>query len=264
MGSSEQKSEEKKFSGLRQFNTLMGVIHLAQGLLILALSNNFSLPVTSSFIEFNQATQTLGPVTQTLFTLPIAPMIAIFLFLSAADHFLLSAPGIFPWYIENLRKHINYARWYEYALSSSVMIVVISMFVGVYDIASLIAIFCINACMNLFGLMMELHNQTTEKTNWTAYYFGTFAGLIPWVCITVYLWGAASVATNNIPTFVYFIYLTIAITFFSFAFNMILQYKKVGKWKDYLYGERGYIILSLVAKTALAWQVFAGTLRPPS
>ncbi len=42
--------------------------------------------------------------------------------------------------------------------------------------------------------------------------------------------------------------------------NMVLQYKKVGKWKDYLYGERFYIILSLVAKTALAWQVFSGTM----
>jgi len=41
-----------------------------------------------------------------------------------------------------------------------------------------------------------------------------------------------------------------------------LQYKKVGKWQDYLYGERVYIILSLVAKSLLAWQVFAGTLRP--
>jgi hypothetical protein len=43
---------------------------------------------------------------------------------------------------------------------------------------------------------------------------------------------------------------------------MILQYKRVGKWKDYLYGERVYIILSLVEKSALAWQVFAGTIRP--
>ena len=37
---------------------------------------------------------------------------------------------------------------------------------------------------------------------------------------------------------------------------MVLQYKGVGKWKDYLYGERAYIWLSLLAKTALAWQVF--------
>ena len=37
---------------------------------------------------------------------------------------------------------------------------------------------------------------------------------------------------------------------------MILQYKKGGPWKDYLYGERAYIILSLLAKTTLAWLIF--------
>jgi hypothetical protein len=43
---------------------------------------------------------------------------------------------------------------------------------------------------------------------------------------------------------------------------MYLQYKRIGKWADYLYGERMYIWLSLIAKSLLAWQVFAGTLRP--
>lgn len=43
---------------------------------------------------------------------------------------------------------------------------------------------------------------------------------------------------------------------------MVLQYKKVGPWKNYIYGELVYITLSLVAKSLLAWQVFAGTLRP--
>ena len=42
----------------------------------------------------------------------------------------------------------------------------------------------------------------------------------------------------------------------------LLAAVKVGPWKNYLYGERVYIILSLVAKSLLAWQVFAGTLRP--
>ena len=55
---------------------------------------------------------------------------------------------------------------------------------------------------------------------------------------------------------------TIFVFFNVFAINMVLQYKKVGRWKDYLFGERVYIILSLVAKTALAWQIFAGTLAP--
>ncbi len=233
---------------------------LIEGILILLLSNSFKLPVNSYFLRFDPVTQTLSPQVSTLFYLQIAPLIAIFLFTSVLDHYLLSTPQIFPWYVRNLKQHINKARWYEYAFSSSVMIVIISMLVGIYDIAALLAIGSINACMNLFGLMMELYNQKTQRTNWTAYIFGTFAGLIPWICIAIYL--ARAGQNGQIPTFVYGIFVTIAILFFSFAFNMILQYKKVGKWKDYLYGERVYIILSLVAKTALAWQVFAGTLRP--
>ena len=60
----------------------------------------------------------------------------------------------------------------------------------------------------------------------------------------------------------YAIFVSIFIFFNVFALNMILQYRRTGPWGDYLYGERAYIWLSLVAKSLLAWQVFAGTLRP--
>jgi apolipoprotein N-acyltransferase len=128
-----------------------------------------------------------------------------------------------------------------------------------WDFVSLILLFALNACMNLFGWMMELHNQTTEKTNWTAFIFGCFAGLMPWVGLLIYFFGAGS--TTAIPTFVYVIVISIAFFFNIFALNMVLQYRAKGKYKDYLYGERMYIVLSLVAKSLLAWQVFAGTLR---
>ena len=252
-------NEEKKFKGLRNFNAVMSAIHLVQGLLILALSTSFSLPVMASVLHYNPLTQQLDSQLSTLFTLPIAPLIAIFLFTSAFDHFLLAGPS-YGWYVKNLKEHINKARWYEYAFSSSVMIVIISMLVGIYDVVALLAIFGLNACMNLFGLLMESYNQKREKVAWSPYIFGTFAGLVPWIGISIYLAGAGQY--GNVPSFVYGIFLTIAITFFSFAFNMIMQYRAKGRWADYLFGEKVYIILSLVAKTALAWQVFAGTLRP--
>jgi hypothetical protein len=42
---------------------------------------------------------------------------------------------------------------------------------------------------------------------------------------------------------------------------MVLQYKRVWKWKKYLFGEKAYIILSLLAKSFLAWFIWGGTLR---
>jgi hypothetical protein len=223
------------------------------------LSNSFKLPINTYYLHFNATTQLLTPVENTIYQLRVGLLVALFLLISTIDHLLVASPLANRWYVRNLKKHVNYARWYDYALSSSVMIVAIALLSGVYDIAALIPLFCINATMNLFGLMMELHNQKTEKTNWTAFIFGSFAGVIPWIVIFMYFIGATQGST--VPTFIYYILGSLTFFFLLFPLNMFLQYKKVWRWKDYLYGEYGYIVLSIVAKTALAWQVFAGTLR---
>jgi hypothetical protein len=51
------------------------------------------------------------------------------------------------------------------------------------------------------------------------------------------------------------------VLFASFALNMALQYRQVGPWRDYLVGERTYIVLSIVAKSLLAWLIFGNVLR---
>jgi hypothetical protein len=252
---------EPQFKRLRFYNLFMGFLHLAQAVVIIALSNSFSLPVTTSFLTFDPGLGKLWPATNTLAELPLGIMIAVFLLLSAAAHFIVALPA-FGWYVGNLKRGINFARWYEYSLSASLMIVLIGMLCGVYDLGALIMAFALTAVMNLCGLMMEVHNQVTEKTNWTSYVIGCIAGIAPWIVIAVYFFGSLSTAGGGVPTFVYFILPTLFVFFFSFALNMALQYKKAGPWRDYLFGERAYVLLSLVAKSALAWQVFAGTLRP--
>ena len=254
------ESDDIKFKKLKNFNLAMGVLHLIQGAIMLIISNDFTLPVTRSFLEFDPVTQTLSPATVTIFDLRIGPLVASFLFISAIAH-LLIATVLYDKYVSNLKKGLNKYRWYEYSISASVMIVVIAMLTGIYDIGTLLLIFFLNMMMILFGLRMEVHNQFTKKTDWKPFIYGCIAGIIPWIVIFIWLFGAGG-GEGGPPDFVYYIFITIAILFNSFAINMVLQYKKIGKWKDYLYGERMYVILSLVAKSALAWQVFAGTLRP--
>jgi len=255
-------SYETEFVRLRIYNLFMGFLHLAQAVVILVSSNDFTLPITTSFLNLIPDTNKLWPVTDTVINLPLGPMIALFLLLSAVAHFIIASPGVFRWYVNNLKLGINYARWFEYAFSASLMIILIGMLCGIYDLATLLMAFTLTAIMNLCGLIMEVHNQVTITTNWTAYVVGCIAGIIPWVAIAVYFFGSLATAEDSVPTFVYFILPTLFVFFFSFALNMVLQYKKIGPWRDYLFGERIYVLLSLVAKSALAWQVFAGTLRP--
>lgn len=252
--------KEITFVSLRKFNLLMAFLHFFQGCLIVALSKGFSLPVSGSYLTFNQSTQSLEPASTVLFNISVPLLIALFLFMSAAAHLFIATIHN-KRYNSDLTKGINRARWIEYAFSASTMMVAIALLVGVYDLVSLLCIFVLVAVMNLLGLIMEVHNQTTKKTSWLSYYVGCLAGAIPWVAVAFYFW-LSSYKGSSPPAFVYWIFVSIFVFFSCFAINMVLQYKKIGPWKNYLYGERVYIILSLVAKSALAWQVFAGTLRP--
>jgi hypothetical protein len=244
---------------LRLWNAVVGVIHLLQAGAVFVLSNDFTLPITASFLG--------GPPgsafteREVVWDVPIGPAVGVFLLLAAIDHVLMAAPGIWTWYRDNLVRHINYARWCEYSVSASLMIVLIALITGVSDIGAVIAIFGVNAAMIFFGLLMEQVNPAGQRVRWTSFVFGCIAGIIPWIVIAYQFLGAESRAEGGgVPTFVYGIVVSLFVLFNSFAVNMFLQYRKVGPWRDYIYGEKAYIVLSLVAKTALAWQVFANTL----
>ena len=66
------------------------------------------------------------------------------------------------------------------------MIVLIVMICGVSDIAALLGIFGVNACMILFGLLMEKYEKPGNP-NWMPFLFGCFAGVIPWIAVVVYV-----------------------------------------------------------------------------
>lgn len=258
---------DKKLQSLTKFNFTMGMLHFVQGVMMLVLSLTwdkiveFTPTITTNFLTFNTLTQSLQTNPSNLFDLPFGILVSSFLFLSAFAHFLISIPKkTNALYKEGLKNNINQFRWYEYAISSSIMIVLIAVLFGVYDITTLLAIAGLNASMNLFGLLMEQRNQKRQKTDWTPFVFGSLAGIIPWVIIVLNGFGNSN--PDLVPWFAYAIVATYFVFFNCFPINMILQYKRVGKWSNYLYGERVYIILSLVAKTSLAWLVLFGVMQP--
>ena len=79
----------------------------------------------------------------------------------------------------------------------------------------------------------------------------------------IYVW-SPGLDSPGPPTFVYAIIVSLFLFFNVFAVNMWLQYRQIGPWRDYLVGEKTYILLSLTAKALLAWQVFAAVLAGSS
>ena len=240
----------------------MAVLHFAQGVLMVVLSADVPWPITYTRFDFDVATETLAPVAVPYVDVPLPLLVAGFLFLSALAHATVATVK-YGAYVRALERGMNPYRWYEYSLSASLMIVVIAMLSGIWDLGTLIALFGLVAVMNLCGLVMELHNQTTERTDWTSYWVGVIAGIVPWIVIGVSLVGSIVASEGQVPDFVLVIYVSIFVFFNLFAVNMILQYRETWRWRNYLFGERAYILLSLVAKSLLAWQVYFGAVNSP-
>lgn len=244
---------------LRKFNIFAGFLHLASLLIVVALSNDFSLPVTATYQSGPPGTTFTEPVT--LFNVNVSYMVALFLGLSAFFHFYISLGTNFNRYAKGLKKHINAFRWVEYSLSSSVMIILIAMVTGISSYAALLAIFAANLSMILFGWLQEKFAEPGDG-QWLPFIFGCIAGIVPWIIVLVQLLAPNSPSEATPPGFVYGIVFSIFVLFNSFAVVQFLQYRAKGKWANYLRGEKTYIILSFVAKSLLAWQIFANTLVP--
>jgi len=245
-----EKSVERQMSQLRTWNLVVGIILAIQAVMIAVLTNKFSLPVTATFMEGPPGT---APTLHHLFNIRTGWGVFAFLAISAVALLVIASPPVFPWYKRNLLQNRNYGRWIEYFFSSSIMIVLISQITGISDIAALMAIFGVNASMILFGALQEKYEKP-GKPNLLPFWMGSFTGVIPWLAILIYV--IAPGLKVSPPGFVYGIIASLFVFFNCFAINMILQYKKIGPWRDYLFGEKVYIILSLTAKALLAWQVF--------
>jgi hypothetical protein len=228
----EKSSPDTAMSRLRRLNVIAGVFHLAQMILILALATDFTLPITAAYMEGPPGTPLADPVT--LIDVRVAWGVAAFFGLSALFHFLVASPPFYSRYIAGLLDKHNYFRWVEYSLSASVMIVLIAQ------------------------------KYVTPGGGLLPFWFGCLAGIVPWIVIAIFVIAPGAAREVQTPGFVYGIIISLFVLFNCFALVQYLQYKPVGKWSHYLRGEKAYIVLSLVAKSALAWQVFAGTLVPPT
>ncbi len=244
---------DSSLRGLRRWNLGLTVLHGVQAIVVLALASDFAITVTSQYPEGPPGTPATAPAA--MFDVRVGAAIAVFLGFAALDH-LLTATVLRGRYEADLRSGLNRFRWIEYSFSATVMVLLIAFYNGITGISAVVAIIGANVAMILFGWLQELMNPPSrERTTMVPFWFGCVAGAAPWIAI-----GINTIGSETVPGFVYGIIVSLFIFFMSFALNQWLQYRQIGRWANYAYGEKAYLVLSLVAKTALAWQIFGGSL----
>lgn len=242
---------------LRRWNFAAMAVQLASAAGVLAIANSFSLPVTATWPIGPPGAAAGGP-SETITSIPLAYAVLAFAVLSALAHLFAATAGRGR-YERDLLRGMNQLRWFEYSITSTIMIVLIAQLTGIYDLAALLGIAGANIGMILFGWTMDRQGADRRalgaRTDWSSFVFGCIAGAIPWIAISTYLAGAPVV-----PGFVVGIFVSLFAFFNCFALVMWLEYARIGPWRRVIVAERTYIILSLTAKIVLTWQVAVNVL----
>ncbi|KNC47618.1 uncharacterized protein AMSG_02642 [Thecamonas trahens ATCC 50062] len=235
------------------WNVGLTILHAVQGVAIMALGTGFRIPITAAFPDGPPGSALPAPGKQ--FNVDVGVMVGVFLLLAALDHGL-TASVFRGRYEKDLALGINRFRWIEYAISATIMISLISLYTGMTQFVTQLGVIGCNVSMIMFGHLQEKMNPPSRtETTYTPFIFGCFAGIIPWIGLWFQIIGSSTV-----PGFVYGIIISEFILFFSFGVNQLLQYLGVGWWASYGFGEKVYLVLSLVAKSVLAWQIYGGSL----
>jgi uncharacterized membrane protein len=252
---------------LRLWNSAAAVLHLVQAVVLFVLTEDTVIGIDVARFGYVEETMSVEPILVSGIEIPLTRLVVLFVGISALAHILI-VTVFWSGYKRNLKQGVNPYRWYEYSVSASVMIVLIALSTGITSVGALLGIFALTAVMNLMGLVMERENDVTSDSrlrmiNWRPFWIGSIAGLVPWIIIGISLITGIMAADGQVPDWVIWAFVSIFIFFNSFAVNMWLQYQEIGPWDDYLFGEKMYVVLSLVAKSALAWQVYFGMQNNP-
>ncbi len=247
---------------LRTWNVVAAIVLLVQAIAILILNNTTSLPVNAHYLAKDElASRTAGHMilaqaVHHLFDVRMSWLLAAFLAV-AGVLYALFATVLRPRYEALVVKRANGWRWGANAVSVGLMFAALLMVNGMYDAASLLMLLGLVAVIQLLGYMSEVLAAQASRAKWWAYAAMFAAGTVVWLTIVGYVKDAV-IYGNGLPHYVYWLDGSVLIVALLLAANKFLVVQGRGKWADYVYGERLFTLLLVVAMSAVAWQVFFG------
>lgn len=253
----QKKFDQDKFELLIDFNRAVGLVFFFQAILILFFTNNASTDITGSFLIRNPVTNDTFNSIKEIFSIHLGTLVAGTMFIPAFTHFFISLPSVGKMYWQNVQEGIQPIRWIEYATSSSLMLTVLGLILGITDYKTLLLLVSLHGSVCFFGAFAEkLRQSQGKKPALYALLIGSWYEVIAWIALTTHILGSRVLDQASILSETIFIYFLLTILFAIFPIHLLLNILQKGPWKDHQFTERILIMTSLCAKSAFAWAIF--------
>ena len=175
---------------------------------------------------------------------PLAYFVATFLFLASLDH-AITAWYAFGHYLTCVESRYNPFRWCEYLFSFSTMSLLICVLCGGLDLWVLALVAVLSMATIAFGWVGEAYPMVPLQ----------YVGWVPFALLWVVLFTLFGLSPGNPPAFVWAIMFTLFVL--TACFGVVPFW---GAGRKYLDTEYAFCVMSLLAKTMLAWLTVGGVM----
>ncbi|TFC59736.1 hypothetical protein E3O62_08470 [Cryobacterium sp. TMT2-15-1] len=181
---------DARFTRLRAVNLVVGLLLLAQAVLVsvvvLAQSAPVLLPVTAGFPGGSVDSQA-EPQVVDLAAVNLGVAVAILLAFSGLLRLAAVTPTFAGSYRRGLAAARNPLRWVEYSQVSAITVFLVAQLNGVTEVGTLVALYAVTAGATLF---LALTEREPAGGSLRPFVFGAMVGIVPWGIIAFYQIGA--------------------------------------------------------------------------
>jgi hypothetical protein len=251
---------------LKKWNIALAVIYAVQAIALLLLAVARPLPLQSTFLAKDELASgasgetVLAQAVHVLFTVNLVYVVAAFLLVAAVIH-ALAASKYRNRYEAGLKTGANGGRWVATAVVSGLMALSLSLAVGVYDIATLADTAGLAMASPMLLFVTSLAKNNNRQLRHIALWLAWLTALAAWLVPVASLLGAAAFGVGP-SVMIYLAAVALGLWLGGLVLATQLFLTNKGWWADGSQRELGVMVIGLVAKTALAWLLYAGVLRP--
>lgn len=251
---------------LNRLNIFLGLALLVEAVAIVVLARTVNLPIVTNYLGTDAlGSQAAGytvwaPALKHLVDVNLAYIVALCVGVAGVFR-LCVATKYRKTYEADLKQGINKSKRLEYIIGGGLLLLVLALVNGVYDLSSLIMLFALAEIFGLFAMIVDRDKSVVVKQPRVAGKLNLLAALVPWLVLAIYLFGAQLYSDRSLPAYIYFLDGSIFFIAFIMSTIPVMQMRGKGKFADYLYAERAFLLLNFVLVSAFAWQIYFGALR---
>jgi hypothetical protein len=249
--------------GLRKLHLISAVVFVVLAVLAAVLMSD----TAQQLMRGHLTSDALASQTQTVFAPAQHVMASIQLRWVVVATMLVSA-ALAAWrYYSALRERraldsrISAWRWIDFAVTGALVIETIAFLSGMQDLVTLKLLGTLVASSAVFAWIAERENANANRVVKGSFIASFVTGALALLAINAYAVATIVYGIIRSPWYVYALYALAVVTALALALNQIREYRRVGSWGNYLFVERNYIVINLLAKVAFAVILIVGLLK---